>query len=391
MISSTCSGSNPGDHSVNSRRVAPPAGSGRGLQWDPGPLKTHAPLSLSGRLSTTSQSFQFMFPLPDPTMHIGSGGGVVQPPVLRSNSAEAAAPVQQPRLPQQENDAGLGCGRNGGFRRAPRGTITEVAGAGGFRKPAQKRSTSTAPPSCSGDVRPESRSALPARELAGDATGRFQPPPGGPDGPPLLGRHLPDRHRLLSSCLQQLLHPPANPGVPVGALGLRGRNRRPGKRRIMPAGGQRAREAGRCQTASTIRRDHHARGHVPGRNLALPHGRHLQEAGSPADNSGRPPTGAPCGALAPACPGTHVAVGGGVSFGSFAPLQSSWPHPLGQHGHDPAPPAYPHADHAAEVGRGVRQGFHPVHPAREADRAYCGDMTTWSVAGGTSPRASLSM
>ena len=30
-------------------------------------------------------------------------------------------------------------------------------------------------------------------------------------------------------------------------------------------------------------------------------------------------------------------------------------------------------------------------PAREAARAYCGDMTTWSVAGGTSPRASLSM
>ena len=39
------------------------------------PLKTHAPLSLSGRLSTTSQSFQFMFPLPDPTMNIGSGRG----------------------------------------------------------------------------------------------------------------------------------------------------------------------------------------------------------------------------------------------------------------------------------------------------------------------------
>ena len=30
-------------------------------------------------------------------------------------------------------------------------------------------------------------------------------------------------------------------------------------------------------------------------------------------------------------------------------------------------------------------------PASEAARAYCGDMTTWSVAGGTSPRASLSM
>ena len=30
-------------------------------------------------------------------------------------------------------------------------------------------------------------------------------------------------------------------------------------------------------------------------------------------------------------------------------------------------------------------------PAREAARAYCGVMTTWSVAGGTSPRASLSM
>ena len=30
-------------------------------------------------------------------------------------------------------------------------------------------------------------------------------------------------------------------------------------------------------------------------------------------------------------------------------------------------------------------------PAKEAARAYCGDMTTWSVAGGTSPRASLSM
>ena len=134
----------------------------------------------------------------------------------------------------------------------------------------------------------------------------------------------------------------------------------------MPAGGQRARKAGRCQTASTIRRDHHARSHVLGRNLALPHGRHLQEAGSPADNSRRPPTGAPCGALALSCPGAHGDVGGGVSFGSFAPLQSSWPHPLGQHGHDPAPPAYPHADHAAEVGRGVRQGFHPVHLAAPA-------------------------
>ena len=31
------------------------------------------------------------------------------------------------------------------------------------------------------------------------------------------------------------------------------------------------------------------------------------------------------------------------------------------------------------------------YPVREAARAYCGDMTTWSVAGGTSPRASLSM
>ena len=30
-------------------------------------------------------------------------------------------------------------------------------------------------------------------------------------------------------------------------------------------------------------------------------------------------------------------------------------------------------------------------PAREAGWAHCGDMTTWSVAGGTSPRASLSM
>ena len=30
-------------------------------------------------------------------------------------------------------------------------------------------------------------------------------------------------------------------------------------------------------------------------------------------------------------------------------------------------------------------------PAKEAARAYCGVMTTWSVAGGTSPRASLSM
>ena len=29
--------------------------------------------------------------------------------------------------------------------------------------------------------------------------------------------------------------------------------------------------------------------------------------------------------------------------------------------------------------------------SREDTRAYCGDMTTWSVAGGTSPRASLSM
>ena len=29
--------------------------------------------------------------------------------------------------------------------------------------------------------------------------------------------------------------------------------------------------------------------------------------------------------------------------------------------------------------------------AKEAARAYCGVMTTWSVAGGTSPRASLSM
>ena len=33
----------------------------------------------------------------------------------------------------------------------------------------------------------------------------------------------------------------------------------------------------------------------------------------------------------------------------------------------------------------------PGSPAGEAARAYCGDMTTWSVAGGTSPRASLSM
>ena len=30
-------------------------------------------------------------------------------------------------------------------------------------------------------------------------------------------------------------------------------------------------------------------------------------------------------------------------------------------------------------------------PVKGAARAYCGDMTTWSVAGGTSPRASLSM
>ena len=30
-------------------------------------------------------------------------------------------------------------------------------------------------------------------------------------------------------------------------------------------------------------------------------------------------------------------------------------------------------------------------PAKEAARAYSGDMTTWSVSGGTSPRASLSM
>ena len=30
-------------------------------------------------------------------------------------------------------------------------------------------------------------------------------------------------------------------------------------------------------------------------------------------------------------------------------------------------------------------------PANEAAWAYCGDMTTYSVAGGTSPRASLSM
>ena len=30
-------------------------------------------------------------------------------------------------------------------------------------------------------------------------------------------------------------------------------------------------------------------------------------------------------------------------------------------------------------------------PAKETAGAYCGDMTTWSVAGGTSPRASLSM
>ena len=33
----------------------------------------------------------------------------------------------------------------------------------------------------------------------------------------------------------------------------------------------------------------------------------------------------------------------------------------------------------------------PGSPSREAARAYCGDMTTWSVAGGTSPSASLSM
>ena len=30
-------------------------------------------------------------------------------------------------------------------------------------------------------------------------------------------------------------------------------------------------------------------------------------------------------------------------------------------------------------------------PVKEAARAYCGDMTTWSVAGGTLPSASLSM
>ena len=30
-------------------------------------------------------------------------------------------------------------------------------------------------------------------------------------------------------------------------------------------------------------------------------------------------------------------------------------------------------------------------PGSLPGRAYCGDMTTWSVAGGTSPRASLSM
>ena len=30
-------------------------------------------------------------------------------------------------------------------------------------------------------------------------------------------------------------------------------------------------------------------------------------------------------------------------------------------------------------------------PTKEAARAYCGDMTTWSVSGGSSPRASLSM
>ena len=30
-------------------------------------------------------------------------------------------------------------------------------------------------------------------------------------------------------------------------------------------------------------------------------------------------------------------------------------------------------------------------PGSLPSRAYCGDMTTWSVAGGTSPRASLSM
>ena len=53
------------------------------------------------------------------------------------------------------------------------------------------------------------------------------------------------------------------------------------------------------------------------------------------------------------------------------------------------------------IGTQVRQGWHQLDVrlaggetlvvVAESALAYCGDMTTWSVAGGTSPSASLSM